>query len=76
MAHVINGRDGQPKTRGIKRYANEVVRRGNIIVRQKGQGFKPGANVGIGRDATLFALVAGVVNFKPNRVVSVIPNEK
>jgi len=76
MAHMINGRDGQPKARGIKKYKGEVVKAGNIIMRQKGQCFRPGANVGIGRDATLFALVSGVVNFKPNKVVSVIPNEK
>ena len=76
MAHMVNGRDGQPKTRGIKKYKGEVVKAGNVIVRQRGQIFKPGVNVGIGRDATLFALVSGVVNFKPNKVVSVIPNEK
>ncbi|MFH1190563.1 MAG: 50S ribosomal protein L27 [Candidatus Omnitrophota bacterium] len=76
MAHMVNGRDGQPKTRGIKKYKGETVKAGNVIIRQKGQRFKPGVNVGIGKDATLFALTAGVVNFKPNKVVSVIPNEK
>ncbi len=76
MAHMVNGRDGQPKTRGIKKYKGETVKAGNIIIRQKGQRFKPGVNVGIGKDATLFALVAGVVNYKPNKVVSVIPNER
>lgn len=76
MAHVINGRDSQPKTLGVKKNKGEVVKAGNIILKQRGQSFKPGVNVGIGRDDTLFALVSGVVNFKPNRVVSVIPNAK
>ena len=76
MAHMVNGRDSQPKTTGIKKYKGEAVKAGNIILRQRGQRFKPGANVGIGRDDTLFALAAGVVNFKPNKVVSVIPDEK
>ena len=75
MAHMVNGRDGNPKTRGIKKYKGEVVKAGSIIVKQRGRSFKPGVNVGIGRDDTLFALVSGVVNFKPNKVVSVIPNE-
>ncbi len=76
MAHMVNGRDGQPKTRGIKKYKGQTVKAGNIIIRQRGRCFKPGVNVGIGKDATLFALVAGVVNYKPNKVVSVIPNER
>ena len=76
MAHMVNGRDSNPKTRGVKKYKGEVVKAGNIIVKQRGRSFRPGVNVGIGRDDTLFALVSGVVNFKPNRVVSVIPNEK
>jgi large subunit ribosomal protein L27 len=76
MAHMVNGRDSNPKTRGVKKYKGEVVKAGNIIVKQRGRSFKPGANVGIGRDDTLFALVSGVVNFKPNRIVSVIPSEK
>ena len=76
MAHMVNGRDSNPKTRGVKKHKGEVVRAGNIIVKQRGRSFKPGANVGIGRDDTLFSLVSGVVSFKPNRVVSVIPGEK
>ena len=76
MAHMINGRDSQPKTLGVKKHKGEVVKAGNIILRQRGRSFSPGANVGLGRDDTLFALVAGVVNFKPNKVVSVIPNAK
>lgn len=76
MAHMVNGRDGRPKTRGIKKFKGESIKSGGIILRQKGRIFKPGVNVGMGRDATLFALVSGTIDFKPNKVVSVIPNEK
>jgi len=76
MAHVINGRDGQPKTRGVKRYANEAVRCGNIIIRQCGIKFKAGRNVGMGKDGTIFALVDGKVLFKPDKTVAVIQTPK
>ena len=76
MAHMVNGRDGQPKTLGVKLYKGQVVRAGGIILRQRGQCFKAGLNVGIGKDDTLFALTDGVVNFAPNKKVSVIPNAK
>jgi large subunit ribosomal protein L27 len=59
-----NGRDSNPKMLGIKRYGDELVKAGNIIVRQRGTQFHPGTNVGMGRDHTLFALVAGHVKFK------------
>ena len=59
-----NGRDSNPKYRGVKRFAGEVVRAGSIIVRQKGTKVHPGANVGLGRDYTLFALIDGVVKFE------------
>lgn len=59
------GRDSQPKRLGVKRYAGQVVRAGNILVRQRGTRIYPGANVGMGRDHTLFALVDGVVKFEP-----------
>ncbi|MDP3804200.1 MAG: 50S ribosomal protein L27 [Candidatus Omnitrophota bacterium] len=72
MAHVVNGRDGQPKTRGVKRYSNEVVKAGGIIVRQRGLKIKAGRNVGTGRDGTLFALIDGKVNFRPDKTVSII----
>ena len=72
MAHVVNGRDGQPKNRGVKRYNEQTVKAGGIIVRQKGMCFKAGLNVGAGRDGTLFALVDGKVKFCPNKVVRVI----
>ena len=52
-----NGRDSLPKMRGVKRYAGQVVKAGSILVRQVGTKYHAGANVGIGRDWTLFALV-------------------
>jgi len=73
MAHMVNGRDSQPKTLGVKRYEGEVVKAGNIILKQKGMRFKAGRNVGVGKDRTLFALVDGKVGFDPRRIVSVIP---
>lgn len=76
MAHVVNGRDGQPKTLGVKNYEGQTVKAGSIILKQRGLSFKPGKNVGVGRDGTLFALVAGKVDFKPNRTVSIIALKK
>jgi len=58
-----NGRDSNPKYLGVKRYGGEVIKAGNIIVRQRGTQFHPGTNVGIGRDHTLFAKVEGKVVF-------------
>jgi large subunit ribosomal protein L27 len=68
-----NGRDSNPQYRGVKKYAGEHVRPGNILVRQVGSRFKPGKNVGMGRDYTLFAVGEGVVAFHPNRTVHVTP---
>ncbi|MDP6439159.1 MAG: 50S ribosomal protein L27 [Candidatus Brocadiia bacterium] len=68
-----NGRDSNPKYRGVKRYGGEVVRAGTIIVRQRGTRFHPGRNVGLGRDYTLFALTDGVVKFISRRRVEVVP---
>ena len=76
MAHVVNGRDGQPKTLGVKMYEGQTIKAGSIILKQRGMSFKPGKNVGVGKDGTLFALVAGKVEFKPNRTVSVISTQK
>lgn len=59
-----NGRDSNPQFRGIKKYGGEVVKAGNIIVRQCGTKWHPGTNVGKGTDYTLFALVDGVVRFE------------
>jgi large subunit ribosomal protein L27 len=58
-----NGRDSQPKMLGVKVFGGQIVPAGSIIVRQRGTRFHPGANVGIGRDHTLFALVDGVVTY-------------
>ncbi|MDZ4785661.1 MAG: 50S ribosomal protein L27 [bacterium] len=59
-----NGRDSAGKRLGIKVYGGEVVKAGNILVRQRGTTFHPGRNVGVGRDYTLFALKDGVVKFQ------------
>ncbi len=59
-----NGRDSQAQRLGVKRFGGELVRAGNVLVRQRGTQFHPGTNVGIGRDDTLFALVDGVVKFE------------
>jgi large subunit ribosomal protein L27 len=59
-----NGRDSKPKMLGVKRFAGEVVSGGTILVRQRGTPFRPGLNVGIGRDHTLFAKVSGKVVFQ------------
>ena len=72
MAHVVNGRDGQPKNLGVKRYNDQIIKAGTIILRQRGLEFKPGRNVGTGRDHTLFALIEGKVRFAPNKVVSIM----
>ena len=69
MAHkkgqgsTSNGRDSNPQFRGVKRYGGELVTAGTILIRQCGTKFHPGANVGIGKDHTLFALTAGSVSF-------------
>jgi large subunit ribosomal protein L27 len=59
-----NGRDSAGQRRGVKRYGGELVRAGNILVRQLGTKFHPGKNVGMGRDYTLFALIDGTVTFE------------
>jgi len=56
-----NGRDSQSKRLGVKRYGGEVVISGNIILRQRGAKFKPGENVGMGRDFTIYSLITGQV---------------
>ena len=63
-----NGRDSNPQFRGIKLYGGQFARAGSIIVRQCGTPFKPGLQVGIGRDHTLYALADGVVEFQGRRV--------
>ncbi len=59
-----NGRDSNPKMRGVKRFAGQNVKAGSILVRQVGTKFHAGENVGIGRDWTLFAKVDGLVKFE------------
>ncbi|MDX1590471.1 MAG: 50S ribosomal protein L27 [Balneolaceae bacterium] len=59
-----NGRDSESKRLGVKKFGGEVVRAGNIIVRQRGTKFHPGENVGRGGDDTLFALTDGTVSFR------------
>ena len=73
-----NGRDSISKRLGVKRYGGELIRAGNIIVRQRGSKFHPGNNVGMGNDYTLFATADGHVKFEVKgplrkKTVSVIP---
>ena len=70
-----NGRDSNAQRRGIKRFGGQRVRAGNILVRQVGNKFHAGANVGQGNDCTLFALIEGSVKFDRNgRRVNVVTN--
>ena len=83
MAHkkgqgsVKNGRDSESKRLGVKKSDGQIVKAGNIIVRQRGTNVHPGVNVGIGSDDTLFALIDGAVKFerkgKDKKQVSVYP---
>jgi large subunit ribosomal protein L27 len=72
-----NGRDSKPKMLGVKKYEGELVKSGNILVRQRGTQFKTGENVGLGRDHTIFATIEGVVKFewdsKDKKRISVYP---
>ena len=74
---VKNGRDSNPKYLGVKKYDGEVVKAGNIIVRQRGTKFHAGTNMGLGKDYTLFALTDGYVKFenfgKGKKRVSIYP---
>jgi len=67
-----NGRDSNPQHRGVKRFGGQVVTAGTILVRQCGAQFKPGVNVGRGRDDTLFATADGRVQFGTGRKVHVV----
>jgi large subunit ribosomal protein L27 len=71
-----NGRDSKGQRRGVKRFGGQIVRAGNILVRQLGTKFHPGRNVGMGRDYTLFAETDGIVQFeivRNRKQVSVYP---
>lgn len=71
-----NGRDSNGQRRGVKKFGGETVQAGSILVRQVGNRFHPGANVGQGKDYTLFALVDGVVKFdREGRRVNVLAAE-
>jgi large subunit ribosomal protein L27 len=73
-----NGRESRSKRLGVKRSGGQFVSAGSIIVRQRGTPFKPGLNVGRGKDDTLFAKITGVVRFetkgKRGQLVSVVPS--
>lgn len=71
-----NGRDSQSKRLGVKRYGGELVKAGNILVRQRGTKFIPGKNVGLGRDHTIFSLIDGKVKFTDKagrKILNVLP---
>lgn len=72
-----NGRDSNAQRLGVKRFGGQLVTAGSIIVRQRGTRFRPGLNVGVGGDDTLFATADGIVHFrkysKAHKVVSVLP---
>ena len=72
-----NGRDSNAQRLGVKRFGGEVVSGGSILVRQRGTRFKPGENVGLGKDDTLFAKVTGQVRFedkgRQGRFISIYP---
>ena len=75
VSSTRNGRDSNAQYLGIKRFGGQVVNSGEILVRQRGTKFHPGANVGRGKDDTLFALAAGAVEFgraRGRRVVNVV----
>jgi large subunit ribosomal protein L27 len=77
MGSSRNGRDSESKRLGVKSYGGQFVTAGSIIIRQRGTKIKPGLNVGLGRDYTIFAKTAGLVEFKnggAGRSVSVIPS--
>ncbi|HZJ02098.1 MAG TPA: 50S ribosomal protein L27 [Thermoleophilia bacterium] len=71
-----NGRDSNAQRLGVKAFGGEVVTAGSILVRQRGTRFRPGLNVGIGSDDTLFAKIDGSVDFsssKGHRLISIVP---
>lgn len=74
-----NGRDSKGQRRGVKRFGGQIVRAGNILVRQLGTVIHPGTNVGCGRDYTLFAMIDGVVTYEEfgrgRKRVSIYPQE-
>jgi len=76
-----NGRDSNPKYLGVKKFGGQVVKAGNIIIRQRGTNCHPGPGVGMGKDHTLFALIPGTVTFvrkgpKMRKYVYILPVEE
>ena len=78
-----NGRDSQSQRRGVKKFGGELVKAGNILVRQVGSTFHAGVNVGTGKDYTLFSMVSGHVKFSQNgngkhkrKYISVVPRDE
>ncbi len=67
-----NGRDSDGRRLGVKKFGGEAVLAGNILIRQRGTKYRPGPNVGMGRDHTLFALIEGVVAFHKTRDATTI----
>ena len=67
MGSTRNGRDSEAKRLGVKKFGGEIVKAGNILVRQRGTKVHPGNNVGIGSDDTLYALIDGQVKFEAHR---------
>lgn len=76
LGSTQNGRESHAQRLGIKIYGGQKVRTGQIIIRQRGTGFKPGFFVGRGKDDTLFALKDGVVEFRTNRTVHIVSPAK
>jgi large subunit ribosomal protein L27 len=68
-----NGRDSNPQFRGVKRWGGQMVSAGTILVRQCGTRYKPGKNVGLGKDYTLYARIEGTVRFQTGRWVHIDP---
>ena len=81
MAHKMgagsmkNTRDSNAKRLGVKRFGAELVKSGNILVRQRGTKFKPGKHVGCGRDHTLYALKDGIVSFTDSGFINIIEQQ-
>ncbi|MFC2112067.1 50S ribosomal protein L27 [Bacteroidota bacterium] len=75
-----NGRESESKRLGVKLYGGQIAKAGNIIIRQRGTVHRPGENVGMGKDHTLFALIDGTVTFRKKRnnksYVSITPAEE
>ncbi|HEV2195469.1 MAG TPA: 50S ribosomal protein L27 [Candidatus Acidoferrales bacterium] len=76
----VNGRDSHGQRLGVKRFGGQLVNGGSILVRQRGTKYKPGKNVGLAKDDTLFAMITGIVRFEDKggkgRFISVLPAEE